>query len=46
MEFELDRRLDEGERVGADFTAPTVEVVPSAPRIIEELELELIGQEQ
>jgi integrase len=46
MEFELARRLDEAERVGVGFTVPTVEVAPSAPRIIEKLELELVGQEQ
>jgi hypothetical protein len=46
MEFELDRRLDEAERVGVGFTVPTVEVAPSAPRISEEVELELVLQEQ
>jgi integrase len=46
MEFELDRRLDEAERVGVGFTVPSVEVVPSAPRISEEVELELALQEQ
>ena len=46
MEFELDRRLDEAGRVGVGFTVSTVEVAPSAARIIEEQELELIGQEQ
>jgi hypothetical protein len=46
MEFEFDRRLDEAERVGVGFTVPTIEVAPSAPRICEEVELELVGQEQ
>jgi hypothetical protein len=46
MEFELDRRLDEAERVGDGSTVPTVEVAPSAPRISEEVELELVLQEQ
>ena len=46
MEFELDRRLDEAERVGVGFTVPSVEVAPSAPRISEEVELELALQEQ
>jgi hypothetical protein len=46
MEFELERRLDEAERVGVGFTVPTVEVAPSAPRISEEVELELVLQEQ
>jgi len=46
MEFELDRRLDEAERVGVGFTVPTFEVAPSAPRIWEEVELELALQEQ
>jgi len=45
MEFELVRRLDEAERVGVGFTVPTVEVAPSAPRISEEVELELALQE-
>jgi integrase len=46
MEFELDRRLDEAERVGVGFTVPIVEVAPSAPRICEEVVLELALQEQ
>ena len=46
QEFELDRRLDEAERVGVGFTVPSVEVAPSAPRISEEVELELAVQEQ
>jgi hypothetical protein len=46
MEFELERRLDEAERVGVGFTVPTVEVAPSAPRISEEVELELALQVQ
>jgi hypothetical protein len=46
MEFELDRRLDEAERVGVGFTVPTVEVARSAPRISEKVELELALQEQ
>jgi integrase len=46
MEFELDRRLDEAEKIGVGFTVPTIEVAPSAPRNNEELELELVGQEQ
>ena len=44
MEFELDRRLDEAERVGVGFTVPSIEVAPSAPRISEEFELELALQ--
>jgi integrase len=46
MEFELDRRLREAEKVGVGFTVPSIEVAPSAPRNCEELELELVGQEQ
>jgi hypothetical protein len=46
MEFELDRRLDEAERVGVGLTVPSIEVAPSAPRISEEVELELALQEQ
>src|SRR5256886_5367113 len=46
MEFELERRLDEAERVGVGFAVPIVEVAPSAPRISEEVELELALQEQ
>jgi hypothetical protein len=46
MEFELDRRLDEAERVGVGFTVPNIEVAPSAPRISEEVELELALQAQ
>ena len=46
MEFELDRRLDEAERVGVGFMVASVEVAPSAPRISEEVELELALQEQ
>jgi integrase len=44
MEFELERRLDEAERVGVGFAVPTFEVAPSAPRISEEVELELVLQ--
>jgi len=46
MEFELDRRLDEAERVGVGFTVPGTEVAPSAPRISKEVELELALQAQ
>jgi len=46
MEFELHRRLDETERVGVGFTLPTIKVAPSAPRISEEVVLELALQEQ
>ena len=46
MEFELDRRLDEAERVRVGFTVPSVEVAPSAPRISEDVELELALQAQ
>ena len=46
MEFELERRLDEAERVGVGFAVPIVEVAPSAPRISEEVVLELALQEQ
>jgi len=46
MEFELERRLDEAKRVGVGFTVPSVEVAPSAPRISEEVLLELALQEQ
>ena len=46
MEFELDRRLQEAEKIGVGFTVPSVEVAPSAPRISEGEELELVGQEQ
>lgn len=46
MEFELDRRLEEAEKIGVGFTVPSIEVAPSAPRNSEELELELVGQEQ
>jgi hypothetical protein len=46
MEFELDRRLDEAERVRVGFTVPSIEVAPSAPRISEEVELELALQAQ
>jgi integrase len=46
MEFELERRLQEAEKIGVGFTPPSIEVAPSAPRISEELELELVGQEQ
>ena len=45
-EFELKRRLDEAKRVGVGFTVPSVEVAPSAPRISEEVLLELALQEQ
>lgn len=46
MEFELDRRLEEAERIGVGFTVPSVEtasIAPSAPRNSQELELELVG---
>ena len=46
MEFELERRLEEAERVGVGFAVPIVEVAPSAPRISEEVVLELALQEQ
>jgi integrase len=49
MEFELERRLDEAEKIGIGFTVPSVEIAPnapSAPRISEELELELVEQTQ
>jgi integrase len=46
MEFELDRRVDEADQIGVGFTVPSVEVAPSAPRISEEFELELVGQAQ
>jgi integrase len=46
MEFELDRRLDEAERVGVGFTVPSIDVAPSAPRISGEVELELALQAQ
>jgi hypothetical protein len=46
MEFELERRFDEAERVGVGFAVPIVEVAPSAPRISEEVVLELALQEQ
>jgi len=43
IEFELDRRLDEAERVGVGFTVPGIE---AAPRISEEVELESTLQAQ
>jgi hypothetical protein len=46
MEFELDRRLEEAEKIGVGFTVPSVEIAsiaPSAPRTSQELELELVG---
>ena len=46
MEFELDRRLEEAEKIGVGFTVPSVEtasIAPSAPRNSQELELELVG---
>ena len=46
MEFELDRRLYEAARVRVGFTVPSIEVAPSAPRISEEVELELALQAQ
>ncbi|MGH9648218.1 MAG: hypothetical protein ACRD4E_15520, partial [Bryobacteraceae bacterium] len=46
MEFELGRRLDETERVGVGFNVPSIAIAPSAPRISEEVELELVGQAQ
>jgi integrase len=49
MEFELERRLGEAEKIGAGFTVPSSEIAPnapSAPRISEELELELVEQTQ
>jgi hypothetical protein len=46
MELELDRRLEEAEKIGVGFTVPSIEVGPSAPRNYDELELELVGQEQ
>jgi len=45
MEFELDRRLEEAEKIGVGFTVPSVEIAsiaPSAPRNGQELELELV----
>lgn len=46
MEFESERRLDEAERVVVGFAVPIAEVAPSAPRISEEVVLELALQEQ
>ena len=46
MEFELDLRLDEAEKVGVGFTVPIIEVAPSAPRIYQEVELELSLRQQ
>ena len=43
MEFELERRPDEAERIGVGFTVPTIEVAPSAPRNSEVHALELVG---
>lgn len=44
MEFELDRRIEEAEKVGVGFTVPPTVVAPSAPRNREEQKLELVGQ--
>jgi len=44
MDFELVRRLDESERVGVGFNVPSIQVAPSAPRIHDEVELELAAQ--
>ncbi len=46
MEFELDCRLEEAEKIGVGFTVPSIKVAPSAPRNCEELDLELVGQGQ
>ena len=46
MEFELDRRPGEAEKISVGFTVPSIEVAPSAPRISEEVVLELALQEQ
>ena len=46
MEFELDLRLDQAEKVRVGFTVPIIEVAPSAPRICQKVELELSLQEQ
>jgi len=46
MEFELDRRLEEAEKIGVGFTVQSVEIssiARSAPRNSQELELELVG---
>jgi hypothetical protein len=43
MEFELERRLDEAEKVGVGFSVPTIEVAPSALRNREERALELVA---
>jgi integrase len=47
MEFELERRLGEAEKIGVGFTVPSIEIAPnapSAPRNCEELELESVLQ--
>jgi integrase len=49
MEFELERRLGEAEKIGVGFTVPSSEIAPnapSAPRNCTELVLELVGQTQ
>jgi integrase len=46
LEFELDRRLEEAEKIGVGFSVPSTVVAPSAPRNCEELKLELVGQPQ
>jgi hypothetical protein len=46
VKSDSERRLDEAERVAVDFAVPIVEVAPSAPRISEEVVLELALQEQ
>ncbi len=46
MEFELECRLEEAEKIGVGFTVPSIKVAPSAPRNCEELDLELVGQGQ
>ena len=46
MEFELDRRLEEAEKVGVGFAVPCTIVAPSTPRNCEEQKLELVGQPQ
>jgi len=46
MEFELDRRIEEAEKVGVGFNVPCAVVAPSAPRKCEEQKLELVGQPQ
>jgi len=46
MEFELDRRIEEAEKVGVGFNVPSTVVAPSAPRNCEGQKLELVGQPQ